>query len=102
MAVRRLIDVSHTIEHGMITYTGLPGPVISDHLSREASRPHYAPGTEFYIGKIEMVANTGTYLDRPFHRYVDGKDLADLPLSAPLDGRPYGVDAERIVVHAVK
>jgi arylformamidase len=77
-----LIDLSHTIEHGMITYKGLPAPVISDHLSREDSRAFYAPGTEFHIGKIEMVANTGTYLDSPFHRYQEGKDLADLPLES--------------------
>ena len=83
-----LIDVCHTVEHGMITYKGLPAPVISDHLSREESRSRYAPGTEFHIGKIEMVANTGTYLDSPFHRYARGKDLADLDLYsvANLDG----------------
>src|SRR6188472_2959976 len=74
------IDLSHTIEHGMITYRGLPAPLICDFLSREASRPHYPPGTEFHIGKIEMVANTGTSLDSPFHRYADGKDLSQLPL----------------------
>jgi arylformamidase len=74
------IDLSHTIEHGMMTYKGLPAPLICDHLSREASRKTYAPGTEFQIGKIEMVANTGTYLDSPFHRYADGKDLSELPL----------------------
>src|SRR5664279_4567613 len=78
----RLIDLSHTIEHGMITYKGLPAPIICDYLSREDSRARYAPGTEFQIGKIEMVANTGTYVDSPFHRYADGKDLADLPLSS--------------------
>jgi arylformamidase len=78
----RLIDVSHTIEHGMVTYKGLPAPHICDYLSREASRERYAPGTEFQIGKIEMVANTGTYVDSPFHRYADGRDLADLPLSS--------------------
>jgi kynurenine formamidase len=78
----RLIDVSHTVEHGMITYKGLPAPVISDHLSREESRTRYAPGTEFHIGKIEMVANTGTYLDSPFHRYARGKDLAALDLNS--------------------
>lgn len=78
----RLIDVSHTVEHGMITYKGLPAPHICDYLSREASRDRYAPGTEFQIGKIEMVANTGTYVDSPFHRYADGKDLADLPLTS--------------------
>src|SRR5690242_6951276 len=84
----KLIDLSHTVEHGMITYKGLPGPVISDHLSREDSKTRYAPGTEFHIGKIEMVANTGTYLDSPFHRYARGKDLAGLDLYsiANLDG----------------
>jgi kynurenine formamidase len=83
-----LIDVCHTVEHGMITYKGLPAPVISDYLSREESRSRYAPGTEFHIGKIEMVANTGTYLDSPFHRYARGKDLASLDLYsvANLDG----------------
>jgi kynurenine formamidase len=78
----RLIDVSHTVEHGMITYKGLPAPIICDFLSREASRSRYAPGTEFQIGKIEMVANTGTYVDSPFHRYPDGKDLSALPLAS--------------------
>src|SRR5580765_2792029 len=84
----RLIDLSHTIEHGLETYRGLPPPVISDFLSRAASRRHYAPGTEFHIGKIEMVANTGTYLDSPFHRHAEGADLAGLPLErlADLDG----------------
>ena len=75
-----LIDVCHTIEDGMVTYKGLPPPVITDHLSREQSRQFYAPGTEFHIGKIEMVANTGTYIDSPFHRYPDGADLAGLDL----------------------
>ena len=83
-----LIDVCHTIEHGMITYKGLPAPVIGDYLTREESRTRYAPPTEFHIGKIEMVANTGTYLDSPFHRYARGKDLAALDLYsvANLDG----------------
>lgn len=83
-----LVDVSHSIEHGMITYKGLPAPNITDYLSREDSRSRYAPGTEFHIGKIEMVANTGTYLDSPFHRYARGKDLAGLDLYsiANLDG----------------
>lgn len=75
-----LIDVCHSVEDGMVTYKGLPSPVITDHLSREASRSVYEPGTEFHIGKIEMVANTGTYLDTPFHRYARGRDLADLDL----------------------
>jgi kynurenine formamidase len=78
----RFIDCSHTVEHGMITYKGLPAPIICDYLSREASRERYAPGYEFQIGKIEMVANTGTYVDSPFHRYADGKDLSELPLTS--------------------
>src|SRR5437016_13904674 len=77
----RLIDVSHVVEDGMITYRGLPAPLICDYLSREQSRAVYAPGTEFHIGRIDMVANTGTYLDSPFHRYADGKDLSQLPLN---------------------
>jgi arylformamidase len=76
------VDLSHTIEHGLITYKGLPAPIICDFLSREQSRANYAPGTQFQIGKIEMVANTGTYLDSPFHRYEDGKDLSQLELSS--------------------
>jgi kynurenine formamidase len=79
---KRLIDVSHTVEHGMITYKGLPAPLICDYLSREASRAKYAHGTEFQIGKIEMVAKTGTYVDSPFHRYENGKDLSELPLES--------------------
>ena len=79
------VDLSHTVEHGMTTYPGLPGPIICDYLSREASRAQYGPGVEFQIGKIEMVANTGTYLDSPFHRYADGKDLAQLPLESLAD-----------------
>ena len=82
MPESRFIDVSHSIEHGMTTYAGIPGPIISDYLSREDSRSRYAPGTEFHIGKIEMVTNTGTYLDSPAHRYAGGIDLAELPLAA--------------------
>jgi arylformamidase len=82
---RLLIDVSHAVEDGMITYKGLPAPIICDYLSREASRQLYAQGTEFQIGKIEMVANTGTYLDSPFHRFADGKDLAALDLATLAD-----------------
>ncbi|MEP7273199.1 MAG: cyclase family protein [Acidobacteriota bacterium] len=84
----KLIDISHVIEAGMTTYPGLPGPVISDHLGREASRGIYGEGTTFQIGRIEMIANTGTYVDSPFHRYGDGDDLAALPLErlADLEG----------------
>ncbi|HEX6550265.1 MAG TPA: cyclase family protein [Gammaproteobacteria bacterium] len=76
------IDLSHTVEHGMVTYRGLPAPLICDFLSREASQSHYHEGTTFHIGKIEMVANTGTYVDSPFHRYAEGKDLSELPLES--------------------
>lgn len=84
----KLIDLSHTIEDGMITYKGLPAPVICDYLSREKSRGFYEAGTEFQIGKIEMVANTGTYVDCPFHRYADGDDLSQIELKkfANLEG----------------
>jgi arylformamidase len=83
-----LVDVSHVIENGMITYRGLPAPLICDYISRERSRSLYTEGTEFQIGKIEMVANTGTYLDSPFHRYANGKDISELPLErlANLEG----------------
>jgi arylformamidase len=85
---RRLIELSHQIHHGMITYPGLPGPELSDYLPREASPARYGPGTEFHIGRISMVANTGTYLDSPFHRFAGATDVAGLPLQrvADLDG----------------
>lgn len=89
----RLIDVSHEVEAGMITYPGLPAPTISDHLSREASRANYAEGTTFQIGRIEMVANTGTYIDAPFHRFADGIDLAALPLERLADVEGLLIDA---------
>ncbi len=78
----QLLDLSHTVEDGMITYKGVPAPIICDYLSREASKQLYGPDTSFHIGKIELVANTGTYLDSPFHRYADGKDLSELPLES--------------------
>lgn len=81
----RLVDLSHTIHDGLVTYPGLPAPRIREHLARVASRRHYAPGTEFSIGSIEMVANTGTYLDAPFHRYEAGRDMAELPLESVAD-----------------
>jgi kynurenine formamidase len=77
----RLVDLSHTIEEGMTTYPGLPAPVISPVLTREASRERYAPGTEFAIDRIDLCGNTGTYVDSPFHRYADGADLAAVPLN---------------------
>jgi len=97
----RFIDLSHTVADGMITYRGLPGPVITDFLRRDAGP--YPEGTSFQIGRIEMVANTGTYLDVPFHRFADGHDLAGLALErvagvaallfhAPPDRRAIGPD----------
>jgi kynurenine formamidase len=90
----RLIDLSHDVEAGMTTYPGLPGPAICDFLSREASRARYSGGATFHIGKIEMVSNTGTYVDAPFHRYEHGADLAALPLErlANLPTRVVSVD----------
>jgi arylformamidase len=79
------IDLSHTIENGLITYKGLPAPVICDFLSREDSKKFYEEGTQFQIGKIEMVTNTGTYIDCPFHRFENGKDLSQVELEAFVD-----------------
>jgi arylformamidase len=103
--VARLIDLSHDIEHGMVTYRGLPAPTISDWLSREASKARYAPGTTFQIGKIELLANTGTYIDAPFHRYENGRDVAgyrlemvaDLPavVVRRTDSKTRAIDADR-------
>jgi arylformamidase len=78
----RIVDLSHPIRDGLITYPGLPAPEIRPYLTREQSRERYAPGTEFQIDTITMVGNTGTYLDSPFHRYADGPDLAALPLES--------------------
>ena len=83
--MKKLLDLSHTIEDGLITYKGLPAPIICDYLSREDSKKHYADGTTFQIGKIEMCSNTGTYLDSPYHRYEDGKDLSELTLESLAD-----------------
>jgi arylformamidase len=81
----RLVDLSHAIEHEMTTYPGLPGPQVSEHLTFEQSQSHYAEGTQFSIGRISMVANTGTYLDTPAHRFREGHDLAGLPLERCAD-----------------
>jgi arylformamidase len=83
--VPEIIDLSHPIADGTITYPGLPAPAITDHLSREASRERYADGFEFQIGRIDMVANTGTYVDAPFHRYAHGRDLSELSLTSLAD-----------------
>ncbi len=93
--MKQYIDLSHTIKNGEVTYKGLPAPIICDYLSRVDSQQFYEEGTSFQIGKIEMVSNTGTYIDCPFHRYEDGKDLSEIKLNqlADLEGilihRPY-------------
>jgi kynurenine formamidase len=81
----RLVDLSHAVRHGLVTYPGLPAPVIGEYLSRSDSRARYAPGTEFQIGRIELVANTGTYVDAPFHRFAAGADIAHLALESLAD-----------------
>jgi kynurenine formamidase len=79
------IDLSHTIENGLITYKGLPAPIICDYMSREESKSRYEEGTTFQIGKIEMVTNTGTYIDCPFHRFEHGKDVSEIALESLAD-----------------
>jgi kynurenine formamidase len=88
-----LVDLSHAVRDGLVTYPGLPAPRIRDHLSREASRARYAPGTEFQIAEITLVANTGTYLDAPSHRYAGAPDLSQLPLASLADLPGVVVDA---------
>src|SRR5579884_3826364 len=80
-----LVDLSHTIEHGLVTYAGLPAPVVSEFLTRDASRQRYAAGTEFRISRIEMVGNTGTYVDAPSHRFDGDRDISDIDLEAIAD-----------------
>jgi arylformamidase len=93
MGARTLIDLSHVVEDGLVTLKGYPAPIICDYLSREASRALYTEGTEFHIGRIDMIANTGTYVDSPFHRFADGRDLSELPLE-------WLADLEGVVVRA--
>jgi arylformamidase len=89
-----LIDLSHTIENGLVTYKGLPAPIICDYLSRENSKKFYEEGTQFQIGKIEMVSNTGTYVDCPFHRYENGKDLSEVELERFVDLEGICIEAD--------
>ncbi|MFY1574461.1 cyclase family protein [Verrucosispora sp. WMMD703] len=115
---RRLIELSHLVTDGMTTLPGWPAPKITEWLTREASRKHYAPGTEFHVARIDMIANTGTYLDTPAHRYADGADLSGFPLDRladlpglvvrlPADARavdrlllaPYDVAGKAVLLH---
>lgn len=82
---KRFIDVSHVVHDGLVTYPGMQAPAMRDYLSREASRARYAPGTEFHIGAIDMIANTGTYVDVPSHRFADGADLSQVALDSLAD-----------------
>jgi arylformamidase len=95
-ADEHLIDLSHTIFDGLITYKGLPAPIICDYLSREKAKDFYEEGTTFQIGKIEMVTNTGTYLDCPFHRYADGKDLSEIAVQQLVDLEAITIDADQV------
>ena len=100
--MKNLIDLSHVVENGLVTYKGLPAPIICDYMSREASKAHYSEGTSFHIGRIDMVANTGTYIDSPFHRYATGDDLSELPLEslAEVDGLVIPVDSSGQAIDA--
>ncbi len=98
---RGLVDLSHPVEAGMITYPGLPAPVITPVLSREASRERYAPGTEFEIDRIDLCGNTGTYVDAPFHRYPDGTDLAGLELERLADLPALRIDLRRRITREI-
>ncbi|MEV0562878.1 cyclase family protein [Dactylosporangium sp. NPDC050588] len=91
--MRRFIELSHPVHAGLVTYPGMPGPVISDYLSREDARGRYAPGTDFQIGRIDLIANTGTYLDTPAHRFEGRGDLTDVPLERVADLPGVLVDA---------
>jgi arylformamidase len=93
----RLVELSHVIRPGMVTYPGIPGPAITPYLTREASRSQYAPGTEFAIDRLSMIGNTGTYLDAPYHRFPDGPDLAAVPLA-----RTAGLPAVVVRVTGIK
>ncbi len=82
---RKIVDLSHVITEGMVTYKGFPGPHICDFLSREQSAANYDDGSSFQIGRIDMVANTGTYVDVPSHRFEHGKDLSEVGIGALAD-----------------
>ncbi|WP_433117760.1 cyclase family protein [Micromonospora sp. CA-246542] len=115
---RRLVELSHVISDGMTTLPGWPGPRITDWLTYAASRERYAPGTEFHVARIDMIANTGTYVDTPAHRWAGREDLtgvsldrlADLPgvvVRVPADTRavdrlmlaPYEVAGRAVLLH---
>lgn len=92
----KLIDLSHTIFEGLVTYKGLPAPIICDYIGREQSKANYEEGTSFQIGKINMVTNTGTYIDCPFHRFEEGKDLSEVELKHFAELEAITINAERV------
>lgn len=92
---RRLVDLSHPIVEQMTTYPGLPGPELTDHLTRAQAEERYGDGVTFHIGRITLVGNTGTYVDSPYHRYADGVDLAGLPLERLADLPGVVIDTTR-------
>lgn len=94
---QNFIDLSHTIFDGLITYKGLPAPLICDYLSREQSKTFYDVNTTFQIGKIEMVTNTGTYIDCPFHRFENGRDLSEIGLEQFADLEAITIDARGVM-----
>ncbi|HWU38950.1 MAG TPA: cyclase family protein [Candidatus Acidoferrum sp.] len=76
----KFIELNHVLEDGMQAYPGLPSPKIGAYLDHEASRDHYAGRAEFFLGRVDMVCNIGTYLDSPFHRHRGQADLSQIPL----------------------
>lgn len=96
MKNKKFIDLSHTIFNGLVTYKGLPAPLICDYMSREQSKANYEDGTTFQIGKIEMVTNTGTYIDCPFHRFENGRDLSEVDLEQFADLEAITIDARHV------
>ncbi len=100
-SVRRIVDLSHEIVDGMTTHPGIPAPTISTFLTHEASTARYAPGTTFEIGRIDLVANTGTYIDTPAHRFPGGQDLADLALERIVDLEGVLVDCRGAAERAI-
>jgi kynurenine formamidase len=94
---RQLVDLSHPIVAGMTTYPGLPGPEIETYISRAESAERLSSGVSFHIGRLCMVANTGTYLDAPFHFHETGADTAGLPLERLVDLPTVVVDARSAV-----
>jgi arylformamidase len=88
------VDLSFPIEDGLPTLPGvLPEVRVGAILDHDASQARYQGQAEFYLGKVDMPGNTGTYVDAPFHRHREAADLASLPLERV-------ADLPGVVVHA--